>query len=83
VIFTWISGAVFLLYIGFLGYWLTIHTVNHDIWVIFMKQWLAIIFFPSACFATFIAVLVLDQTAGNIELKGFGMEFHRQKRLRR
>ena len=74
-IFTWASGAVFLFYVGFLAYWLLYHGINGEMWALFMKQWLAIVLFPSACFAAFIAVLVLDQTAGNIELKAFGIEF--------
>jgi hypothetical protein len=73
--FTWTIGVAFLLYAAGLVYWFAIRGINPVIFAIILKQWLAMIVFPSACFASLVVVMVLDQAVGNIEFKAFGFEF--------
>jgi len=75
VIFTWIVGIAFVLYAGFIFIWFTKLGINHDIWKIIMDQWLAMIVFPSACFAALVVVMLLDQASGDIEFKVWKFEF--------
>ncbi|MDQ3920155.1 MAG: hypothetical protein M3348_16950 [Acidobacteriota bacterium] len=74
-VFTWAVGIGFVLYIAFLFIWLTKLGVDPEIMTIFLKQWLAVIVFPSACFAALVVVMLLDRAAGDIEFSGLGFTF--------
>jgi hypothetical protein len=74
-IFTWVIGIGFIFYVAALVWWFTWRGINPTIFEIILKQWLAVIVFPSACFAALVAVMVLDQAVGNIEFKALGFEF--------
>lgn len=74
-IFTWVIGVGFVLYIIFLSVIFTKLGVNREIWRVFIRQFLAMVVFPSACFAALVVVMVLEQTSGNIEFSGLGFQF--------
>jgi len=74
-IFTWVIGVGFILYVIFLAVLFTKLGVTREIWRIFIRQFLAMVVFPSACFAALVVVMVLEQTSGNIEFSGLGFQF--------
>lgn len=74
-VFTWAIGGGFALYVIFLSLLFTRLGVNRQIWEVTIKQWLATIIFPSACFASLVVVMVLDQSSGTIEFSGLGFQF--------
>ena len=76
--FTWAIGSGFILYVAALVLWFAWLGINPAIFQIILKQWLAIIVFPSACFAALVAVMVLDQAVGNIEFKAMGLNLRGQ-----
>ena len=74
-IFTWILGLTFFAYLIFIFVWFTILGIAPSIAEIIEKQGLAMIVFPSACFASLVAVMVLERASGDIEFKALGFEF--------
>jgi hypothetical protein len=73
--FTWAIGVAFALYATFLALLFTRVGVNRQIWRVIIRQFLATIVFPSACFAALVVVMVLDQASGNVEFSGLGFQF--------
>ncbi len=73
--FTWVLGILFVCYVLFIFIWFTYLGIAPQIMAIIEKQWLAMIVFPSACFAALVAVMVLEHATGEIEFKAIGFEF--------
>lgn len=74
-IFIWISGIGFLLYVGFLFYWLTYAGVSPEIMSSFETHICAVVSLPSAAFAALMLVLILEQSYGNVKFSGLGFQF--------
>ena len=74
-VFTWVLGILFVCYLLFIFVWFTRLGIAPQIVAIIEKQWLAMIVFPSACFAALVAVMVLQHVTGEIEFKAVGFEF--------
>ena len=74
-IFTWAIGIGFAIYVTFLFFSFWRGRMAKPIWDVIIKQWLGMIVFPSACFASLVVVMVLDQAAGDIEFSGLGFQF--------
>jgi hypothetical protein len=72
--FTWILGLMFLCYVVFILIRFQIGLTDKT-WELIQHQWLAVIVFPSACFAALVVVMVLDQVSGDIEIGGPGFSF--------
>ena len=71
---TWVVGVIFLAFLGYLFYRFHIG-LTEKTWNLIRKQWLAIIVFPSACFACLVVVMILDRASGDMEFKAMGFEF--------
>lgn len=69
----WAVSAFFFVFLSYILY--RVHHLSPDTWALLQHQWLAVILFPSACFATLVVVLILDKVSGTMEISGLGFSF--------